>query len=167
VLLHRPVAGGRERADAAPGPDEGEAAGQLDVVAQIDPPRLIRSANYIGRWYPEHASSIGKLLLATYDDERLDAVLTKPLARYASQTIVDVRRLKAELARIRKSGVSVAVDELEEGLAAISVGVDGPRGGLAAIVSVSGPSSRFDDGRRRRALRPLRAAAASIEHALA
>ncbi len=55
------------------------AGGQLDVVAQLDPPRLIRPANYIGRWFPEHASSIGKLLLASYDDQRVAAFLQTPL----------------------------------------------------------------------------------------
>ena len=140
--------------------------GQLDVVAQIDPPRLIRSASYIGRWYPEHASSIGKLLLAGYDDAGLASVLRTPLERYASATIVDVDALRAELGRVRRNGYSTAVDELEEGLSSLSVGVRGPDGELVAIVSVSGPSSRLDDAKRREALRHVREAAAVIEQAL-
>jgi DNA-binding IclR family transcriptional regulator len=141
--------------------------GQLDVVAQIDPPRLMRSANYIGRWYPEHASSIGKLFLAHYEDERLVKVLRLPLERYASATIVDLDDLTAELARVRRNGYSTAVDELEEGLAALSVGVAGPDGDLVAIVSASGPSSRFDEGKRNKALPLVREAVAAIEQALA
>ncbi len=140
--------------------------GQLDVVAQIDPPRLIRPASYIGRWYPEHASSIGKLLLAGYDDERLVMVLKLPLERYTSETIVDLDELKAGLARIRRNGYSTAVDELEEGLASLSVGVTGPDGELVAMVSVSGPSSRFDETMRRKALPLVREVVAAIERAL-
>jgi DNA-binding IclR family transcriptional regulator len=140
--------------------------GQLDVVAQIDPPRLIRSANYIGRWYPGHASSIGKLLLAGYDEEARASILKTPLERYASATIVDPDELRAELLRVRRDGYSTAVDELEEGLAAISVGLTDGDGQLVAMISVSGPSSRFDDGKRREALGRLKETAAVIERAL-
>jgi DNA-binding IclR family transcriptional regulator len=140
--------------------------GQLEVVGQFDPPRLLRSANYIGRWYPEHASAIGKLMLAEYDEKRLTAHLPKRLERFGPATLVRAEDLHADLALIRKRGYSTAVDELEEGLAAVSVGVR-TDGRLVAMVSVSGPSSRFDEGKRELALPRMRATAARIEQALA
>jgi len=143
------------------------AGGQLDVVIQLDPPKLIRPANWIGRWYPEHASSIGKLLLASYDHEHLAAMLRTPLERFGPETIVDHDALMRELARIRRNGYSVAADELEEGLTALSVGVHDTHGRLVAMVSVSGPSSRLDEARRKALLPPMRRAAAAIEQALA
>jgi IclR family acetate operon transcriptional repressor len=141
--------------------------GRLDVVEQLDPPRLMRPANYIGRWYPEHASSIGKLLLAEYDDERLRAVLPQPLRQFGPATVVDMDELRADLARIRKRGFSTAVDELEEGLAAVSVAIRGPDGELVAMVSASGPSSRFDETKREAALEHLRRTGVAIERSLA
>jgi IclR family transcriptional regulator, acetate operon repressor len=141
--------------------------GQLEVVGQFDPPRLLRSANYIGRWYPEHASAIGKLMLAEYDDERLAAHLPERLERFGPATLVHADELRADLARIRERGYSTAVDELEEGLATVSVGVRGSDGRLVAMVSVSGPSSRFDERKRELALPHMRAAAVRIEQALA
>lgn len=141
--------------------------GGLDVVEQLDPPRLMRPANYIGRWYPEHASSIGKLLLAEYDDERLLAVLPQPLRRFGPSTVTDMGELRVHLARIRQLGYSTAVDELEEGLAAVSIGVRNPKGALVAMVSASGPSSRFDETKRGAALEHLRRTAAAIERRLA
>ncbi len=50
---------------------------------------------------------------------------------------------------MRESGVAVIVDELELGVASISVGVR-LRGRLAAVVNVTGPTLRFDDAARRR-----------------
>jgi DNA-binding IclR family transcriptional regulator len=143
------------------------AGGLLDVVMQLDPPKLIRPASWIGRWYPEHASSIGKLLLASYDDAQVISIVRTPLERYGPETIVDLDELMRELARIRRNGYSLAVDELEEGLTALSVGVHDTRGKLVAMVSVSGPSSRLDETRRRALLPPMRGAAAEIERALA
>jgi DNA-binding IclR family transcriptional regulator len=141
--------------------------GQLDVVVQLDPPRLIRPASWIGRWHPEHASAIGKLLLASYDDDHVAAVLRTPLQRYGPKTIIEVDELMRELARIRRNGYSVASDELEEGLTALSVGVHDSSARLVAMVSVSGPSSRLDQARRKALLTPMRRAAAAIEQALA
>lgn len=140
--------------------------GQLDVVEQLDPPRVIRAANYIGRWYPDHASSIGKLLLAEYDDDRIDAVLVPPLTRYARATIVDIDALREDLARIRRDGYATAVDELEDGLAALSTPILRADGTLVAMLSATGPTSRFDERKRSAALARLRASVAAIERAL-
>jgi len=140
--------------------------GQLDVVAQVDPQRLIRPSTYIGRWYPEHASSVGKLFLAGLGDGDLEAALQLPLERFASRTIVDLDELREALRTIRAEGVSIAADELEEGLTSISVGVHAA-GRLVAMVSVSGPTPRLDDARRRVVLPHLRAAAERIERELA
>ena len=141
--------------------------GQLEVVGQFDPPRLLRSANYIGRWYPEHASAIGKLMLAEYDEQRLATQLPDRLERFGPATLVLEEDLLADLALIRERGYSTAVDELEEGLATVSVGVRDTDGRLVAMVSVSGPSSRFDETKRKLALPHMRATAARIEQALA
>src|SRR5439155_18257337 len=137
--------------------------GQLDVVEQIDPDRLVVTSNWTGRPYPLHASSIGKLLLATYDEPSLERFLGKPLPRFASRTILDSGVLRNEVARVRVSGYAEAVDELEDGLAAVSVPVADRAGRLVAMVSVSGPSFRFDAAAREAALARLRAAADKIE----
>ncbi len=141
--------------------------GRLEVVEQIDPPRLIRTTDLPGQPYPLHATSIGKLLLATYDDALLAEFLSSPLERHARATITDPDGLREELARVRASGHSTAVDELEDGLAALSVGVRDADGQLLAMLSVSGPSFRFDERARMAALEPARNAAETIERLIA
>lgn len=140
--------------------------GTLEVVEQIDPPRFIGSTSYVGQPYPLHASSIGKLLLSTFDETRLGDFLSEPLQGYTPATITDPDALREEIARVRARGWSSAVDELEEGLAAVSVGVRDAGGELVAMASVSGPSFRFDEAARRAALGPLREAAEAIERQL-
>src|SRR5205823_5935939 len=134
------------------------ADGRLEVVEQIDPPRMIRTMDLLGQPYPLHATSIGKLLLATYDDALLEEYLLGPLERHAPATITDPDELRDELARVRVDGYSTAVDELEDGLAALSVGVRDADGHLLAMLTISGPSFRFDDEARLAALGPARAA---------
>jgi DNA-binding IclR family transcriptional regulator len=140
--------------------------GTLDVVAQIDPPHLIRPTDWVGRPLPVHASSIGKLLLAESDERQLEAIFAKPLARLTPNTITDPAALRAELDQIRADGYASIVDELEPGLSAVSVGVYDARAQLVAVVSLSGPSFRFDEGARARAVGPLRTAADAAARAL-
>jgi DNA-binding IclR family transcriptional regulator len=139
--------------------------GRLDVVDQIDPDRILVPANWTGRPYPLHASSIGKLLLAE-DEAARERTLASPLPRLASRTFTDPAELDLELARVREAGISVAVDELEDGLASISAPVADARRRLAAMVSISGPSSRFDAAARETAIVRLRRTVAEIERLL-
>jgi DNA-binding IclR family transcriptional regulator len=141
--------------------------GRLEVIEEIDPPRFMRPTSYVGSTYPLHATSIGKLVLATYDEVRLAAFLAEGLPRYTPATIVDPRLLREELARIRERSWSSAVDELEEGLAAVSARVRDVDGELVAMVSVSGPSFRFDEAARAAALEPLQGAGEAIERLIA
>ena len=141
--------------------------GRLEVVEQVDIQRFVRTTDYAGSPYPLHASSVGKLLLATYDEPRFEELLAERLPRYAEATITDASDLRAEIARVRASGWSAAVDELEEGLAAVSAGVRDAGGELVAIVTVSGPSFRFDEAARARALEPLRQVAEAVERLVA
>jgi IclR family pca regulon transcriptional regulator len=75
--------------------------------------------------------------------------------------------LLAELARVRRQGWAELVDELEEGLASISVPARSPSGALVGIVGISGPTFRLGKTRRRDLLPTLRATAAEIERAVA
>lgn len=140
--------------------------GSVEVIDEVHAPRLLRTSDW-DRPYPLHATSIGKLLLSTYPEERLAAFLRTRLERYARATITDPAALREELSRVRAAGHAEAVDELEDGLAACSVGVSGAGGELIAMVTVSGPSFRFDGQARARALRSLRRTAAAIERVLA
>ena len=141
--------------------------GELEDVEQIDPPRLLAPVRYSGQPYPLHASSIGKLMLASYDEARLEEFLAEPLASYTNATITDPDVLRAEIARVRANGVSAAVDELEDGLAALAVALADAGGKLVAMLSVSGLSLRFDEAARAAAIEPMREAAAAIERRIA
>jgi len=141
--------------------------GRLEVIEEIGPPRFTQSSTYAGSIHPLHATSIGKLILAAYDEVRLGEFLSGGLPRYTATTITDRGALREELALIRERGWSGAVDELEEGLAAVSAGVRDVDGELVAMVSVSGPSFRFDETARTAALGPLREAAQAVERLIA
>jgi DNA-binding IclR family transcriptional regulator len=138
--------------------------GSLGIVRQLDGPHMLGLTNWVGRPFPVHASSSGKLALAL-GGPAVRGRLPETLERLASRTITDPSELEAELARIRERGYAEIVDELEDGLAAVSVPVL-LGGKLVASVNASGPTARFDDAARARALPALREAAAHVERRL-
>jgi DNA-binding IclR family transcriptional regulator len=142
-----------------------EPDGSLAVVKQIDPPHLLKIANWMGRRYPLHASSSGKLLLSTLSDEELARALSAPLERLTKWTITDVDALRRELDDVRANGYAVIVDELEVGIASVSTGIR-VRTRLAGMLNVTGPSLRFDGPALAAAVPYALAAARAVECAV-
>jgi DNA-binding IclR family transcriptional regulator len=124
------------------------------------------SVSWIGREFPLHTSSPGKLVLASLDPDDLDRFLAQPLDALTGQTITDPATLRQELAQVRASGVAVSDQEFEHGCVGFSAAVTDWAGRPAAILSVTGPSFRMRQNRfpfyRQQALRSARAAAAAL-----
>lgn len=92
----------------------------------------------VGSRLPAYAHSMGRLLLAALDDEKLDAYLEqlKPQA-FTRFTVTDPRKLRAEIEQIRKQGWSFANGELMDGIAGISRPIVDASGRVIAGVNVS------------------------------
>jgi DNA-binding IclR family transcriptional regulator len=142
------------------------AGGGLDVVHQEDGPQHLVVRSWIGQRFPLHASSSGKILLASYDEARLARFLRTPREALTPATITSAQALRRELAAVREQGFGASVDELEEGLASVSVGVHGDGGALVGVVNVSGLSLRLDVSARARAVGHMRGLVADVEDAL-
>ena len=138
----------------------------LDVVHQVDAPAQLRPQSWVGQRFPLHASASGKVLLATYDDERLGHYLLEPLPRFTPSTVTTAEELRAELERVREQRYAVSRDEEEEGLSGVSTGIYGLGDELLGVLTVGGPTQRLDRQRGRHALEHLRRAAGRIESAL-
>jgi DNA-binding IclR family transcriptional regulator len=136
--------------------------GSLSVVRQVDGPHMLGLTNWVGRAVVLHASSSGKLALAHAEPARLEALLRTPLDQVAPRTITDPGALRRELATVRRNGWSEIQDEIEDGLSAISVGI-WLNDVLVGSVNVSGPTARFTEAARARALPAVRQACCAIE----
>lgn len=140
--------------------------GALDLVYQVAGPHHLVPRLWLGQRFPLHASSSGKLLLSTYDDHRLERFLRDPLPALTPHTITTRRTLRQELDQIRARGYATTVDELEEGLAGVSVGIFGESGALFGAINISGLSQRLDQAARQRAVEHMRDVVDDIQAAL-
>jgi DNA-binding IclR family transcriptional regulator len=119
---------------------------QVLVLDQTDPPSVL-CVNWIGKQFPLHTSSPGKLVLARLPPEELDELLSRPLQRLTKRTITTPDGLRADLERVRRLKVAISNEEFEEGCVGISATAGTSAGGIAVIITVTGPSFRMP-GRR-------------------
>ncbi|GAB3346115.1 IclR family transcriptional regulator [Modestobacter lapidis] len=140
--------------------------GGLDVVDQVDGPQHLRPQSWMGQRFPLHASASGKVLLATWDEARLEQFLRDPLPPFTSATITTGEQLRSELARVREQQHALNVDEEEEGLFSVARPIHGRGDELLGVLTLSGPTQRLDGPGRRYAVDQLARAAGRIATAL-
>lgn len=100
--------------------------------------------NWVGELTALHATSSGKVLLASLDaTARKELLSATGMEALTERTVTDPDALEAELAVVAERGFATTYGELEEGLNAIAVPVLGPVGEVIAAMSVSGPAFRF------------------------
>lgn len=128
----------------------------LRFIDQVQSTHALRAVSEVGAAFPLHATANGKALLAAMAPADVDAALARGLPRLTSGTIVDPRRLRAELAEVVAAGVAFDHEEHTEGISAVGAAVVGPRGPILAL-SVPAPTERFT-ARRDHLVAALRAA---------
>lgn len=100
-------------------------------VAAVELSSGLRDTVPVGSRLPLTSGSAAKVILAHSSPELVDAILP------------DARFDRAELARVRETGLAESVSEREVGLASLSAPVMDPSGSLIAVLSISGPVERL------------------------
>lgn len=122
--------------------------GLVRYVAKAESDSALRMPSRVGGTNRAHCTAVGKVLLATLNDQDLEHVVSQHgLPRRTRRTIVSPEDLAQELSMIRKNGFAVDDEELEVGLRCVAVPVSDGDGNVFAAVSISGPSSRVTPGR--------------------
>lgn len=130
------------------------------TVDQIISTSSVVSRSWLGRRTPLHCTSPGKVFLAFMPASRRRELISGPLKRYTSNTIVDPQQLGTEIDVVRADDFATTVEELEEGLSSIAAPVRAADGTVIATIELSGPSYRFDDTRLSEAVPQVLEAAA-------
>ena len=116
---------------------------------------------------PAHCTALGKCLLAQLPGDVARARLgEQPYSRRTDRTLTTWRKLAADLAAIRKTGIAISEEEYEVGLVSIAVPVRWIGGSDTAAVNVSLPAGRATEDFRRQLTEALLAAADAIERDL-
>jgi IclR family pca regulon transcriptional regulator len=134
-------------------------------VARVPTSRIMKVAINVGTRFPAYATSMGRVLLATLEEQALDSYMSRArLKAITGRTVHAPEELRQVLHQVHKQGYAMVDEELERGLRGLAVPVRNRTGRVVAAINVSSHVSRFNAGRARREfLPPLRRAAAAIE----
>jgi len=129
------------------------------VVEKISGHRPLPMLSQVGGMIPAHCSALGRAILAYSDAATVEAVLAAGLERRTPRTITTPTALRRELAAIPDRGWAVEREEGNIGVSCVAAPIFGPHGGVAAAVSVTGPSAVVRADRAGPAVRMAAAAA--------
>ena len=133
---------------------------EVVYVASAEPPHELTLFFRAGRRAPLYCTSSGRLFLSRLDDEAVRAYLAAaPLTAYTRHTILDARRLAAEIARIRKRGYAITNQEYVLHIVGAAVPILAPDGMFYGALSIAAPLVRTDLAHLRKKIPLLRDAA--------
>src|SRR5262249_45667617 len=116
----------------------------VESIESADPVRVAPSP---GERVPLHVGAPMKAILAFSTSEDIAAYLARPLERLTPRAIVDPRRLRQHLARIRDRGYAESWEEVYPGAVGVAVPLVGPDGVAVASLGIAGPVHRFSPER--------------------
>lgn len=99
----------------------------------------------IGKTFPLHCTSLGKVLLAYSPPEILDTLLKEPLASATKKTITNPKQFRQELATVIERGYAVDNEEITRGIMCVAGPVFGFEHDLVGAVSIAFPASLNHD----------------------
>jgi IclR family pca regulon transcriptional regulator len=109
----------------------------------------------VGANVPVYCTALGKVLLASISDaERRELLAGLELKRYAPKTIVDRRKLAAELDRVSPREAVVSDEELRAGSRSIAALVPRPHSEHPLAIEVTVPSSTYTVNRLQKEFGP-------------
>jgi len=112
----------------------------LDIITPSPAPRL---RSRIGGRLPATVTAVGKAILAFSPPETIAAVVARGLPQLTTNSITDEGRLRAELDKVRKTGLAFDNQEQAVGTSCCASPIFGVRQKVVGAVSVSGHTSNM------------------------
>ncbi|MDB5929339.1 MAG: transcriptional regulator, IclR family-like protein [Polaromonas sp.] len=129
---------------------------EVVIVARSGVIRMLAYGLHLGARLPAHATSTGRVLLASLSRAELGSWLKDaPLRRLTPHTVVDAKGFRSLLAQVRKDDWCVASEEHELGVHALAVPLRNMEGRTVAALNVVASPARLAPGVMQRDLLPL------------
>jgi DNA-binding IclR family transcriptional regulator len=128
--------------------------GRVLVVHHVFRPDATLQILEVGAVLPLHATAVGKALLAHFDPETIDDVLSDPLPKLTGHTITAPAALRRELETVRARGFARERQEAVLGEGGLAAPIFDRRGEPVGAVGVAGPRERVLRGGREPTLAP-------------
>jgi len=117
---------------------------EVVFVSQVETSNPIRAFFNPGTRSPMHVSGIGKAILSTFDQAKIERRLKEPgLPEFTSRTLTSFDALIADLQETRNRGWSFDDEERNLGMRCVAAPIFNEYGEAVAGISLSGPVARL------------------------
>ena len=138
---------------------------EVVYVAQAPGSHKMRMFTEVGHRADVHCTAVGKAILATYPEAKIEGILQRlKFVAHTSTTITTVDALMREIAVTRERGYGLDLGEQEIGVSCVAVSL--PGSSTRGAVSISAPAGRLSEDMIAIAVPQLMRAAASLGHEL-
>jgi IclR family acetate operon transcriptional repressor len=133
-------------------------------IDKVEAARSVRGFARIGQSLPAHVAASGKAILSFQGNDVVNAVIADGTfgQKLTPNTITDERAFRRSLARVRRSGYAIDLEEHEEGVVCVAAPILDREGRSVAAISMSGPADRMRKADPRRVGELVRAHALEI-----
>jgi len=136
-------------------------------LEKVEGHHALRVSHERGATFPLHAGASGKVLLAYLDPKEQDEIIKLAgLTKFSKTTITNPHLLKDELENIREQGFAKSDGEVIQDTYGIGAPIFSPSGNTIAALSISAPSYRLEEKKRKRTIQLVVTAAKEITDAL-
>jgi len=137
----------------------------FDEVTDANEPLKVSPAE--GNKLPLHASSPGKIILASMTNEELERYFNNNhIERYTPNTITDINDMRNHLIIVRKEGVAFDDEEYHVGIRSLAAGLQDGDGRLLGAFGIVAPSVRFTRAKMRELVPEIKKCAYDISSEL-
>lgn len=113
--------------------------GEMYYIAHVDSRTSPRMYTMVGYTNPLHCTAIGKILLASMEDEQIEAIISaKGMKAYTYNTVTSFEVLMEQISKARRVGYSTEYGEHALGSACIAAAIRDRSGKVVAGLSASG-----------------------------
>jgi IclR family acetate operon transcriptional repressor len=117
----------------------------ISIIDKLECEQVVRLFDPIGEFFPIHACSTGKAILAWTDEEEVGTVIAAGLENFTDGTITDPDEFRRELAAIRDRGYAVNLGEWRSEVRGIAAPVLTAGGRPRAAISIAVPAHRLPE----------------------
>lgn len=135
-------------------------------IEEIESEQEIRIHTQRGANSPLHCVAAGKILLA-FNYEAMRPAVEARLDRFTARTITSLRKLDAEMLRVRADGLAFNAGEFQENVGGIAAPVIDPAGNVIAAIGLSAPIARLGKGAMLKLAPAVKEAGRMVTEALA
>ncbi len=122
--------------------------GDVIYIDKLESQKSLRLFSAVGKKGPVYCTGVGKAMAAFLPEAQLqDVIATQSFIQHTQNTLNSEQKLREDLLQIKESGVSLDLQEHEEGIQCAASTIFNYRNEPIAALSITAPAFRIDEVR--------------------